>query len=115
MHGWVEAWIDDAWEIFDATANVWINHGYFELAKGGHRLYRTLYSPWDDPEREEARYCVRALQEPVLGTPGSLRSMMPGLGVYFLTPQQLSQMEAHLRVISHSRTGEPRQALGVGR
>lgn len=113
LHGWIEAWIDDAWETFDATANVWLSGSGLELAKGGHRLYRRLYSPWDDPERPETRYCVRAIDEPILGTPGSLRSMMPGLGLYFLTPQQLAKMSTDLRVVAHSRVDEPRSAVGA--
>jgi hypothetical protein len=86
LHGWVEVKIDGRWEIFDATSNVWINQSSFELLKSEPRKYRKFYMPWTDADRPDARQVIAGYEKhpgPFYYTPGSLRSHMPGMGIYF--------------------------------
>lgn len=86
FHGWIECLIDNLWEIFDGTSSVWVSRGGLELMDGGARRYRLFYSPWCDESRPEARQ-VLAGYDPLKSynaTPGTLRSNLPGLGVYWL-------------------------------
>lgn len=55
-HGWVEIYVDDHWEIFDATTNNWINKSAEELLNGEPRQYRAFYTPLLDINRPDARF-----------------------------------------------------------
>jgi hypothetical protein len=54
-HAWIEVLIDGQWETFDATVNVWISIGGFELVEGKARTYRLFYTPMNDLARPDAR------------------------------------------------------------
>jgi len=56
--GWhtvAELWIGGRWEVFDATANVWVSVSVEELLAGAERQYREMYTPIADP-RADYRY-----------------------------------------------------------
>ncbi len=97
FHGWIEVKIGDRWEIFDATANLWIDHSAFELVEGQTRQYRLFYTPWSDITRPDARRFVEQY-EPHYDQAGGLRMNMPGLGIYFLTPSYLREKGLRLEV-----------------
>ncbi len=97
FHGWIEVKIGPRWEIFDATANVWIDHSAFELVEGQTRRYRLFYSPWSDIARPDARRFVEPY-EPHYYQSGALRMNMPGLGIYFLTPSYLRDKGLRIEV-----------------
>lgn len=95
-HGWIECetgtspeGIAGAWEIFDSTVNVWIDQPAADLIAGGPRTYRAFYSSWYDAALPEARQCVAELSEPITGTPGTLRSYMLGMGIYYHIPPDM--------------------------
>ncbi len=90
FHGWIEVRIDGQWEIFDATANVWIDQSSFELLNGTPRRFRMFYSPWSDAKRDDAQRFVERY-EPHYFTAGALRMNMPGLGVYYMTRDYLEK------------------------
>jgi hypothetical protein len=98
FHGWIEVKIGDRWEIFDSTANVWVDQSAFDLLDGRPRRYRWFYTPWSDADRPDARQFVTPLIEPYYDTAGGLRSNMPGLGIYFLTPSYLREKGLQLEV-----------------
>lgn len=102
FHGWIEVKINDHWEIFDATANVWVDRSAFELLAGQARRYRLFYTPWADAERPDARKYVTPMVEPHYYTPGALRSNMPGLGIYFMSEQQLRQKKLRIEMLRRS-------------
>jgi hypothetical protein len=90
IHGWIEVKIGNQWEIFDATSNVWINQSGFDLIQGKPRQYRFFYTPWMDFNQPTARqvnldFGQTAEDQPIYGTPGTLRSEMAGLGLYYFT------------------------------
>lgn len=90
FHGWIEVKIGQQWEVFDATANLWIDHSAFELLSGRARRYRLFYTPWSDPDRPDARQFVEPY-EPHYFQTGALRSNMPGLGIYFMEEPYLKK------------------------
>ena len=98
FHGWIEVKIGDRWEIFDSTANVWVDQSAFDLLDGRPRRYRWFYTPWSDADRPDARQFVTPLFEPYYDTAGGLRSNMPGLGIYFLTPSYLRDKKLRLEI-----------------
>jgi hypothetical protein len=53
-HGLVEARINGAWEVFDATTNLWLSIPVETLVTGAPRLYRTFYTLLEDPAHAEA-------------------------------------------------------------
>lgn len=57
-HVWLEVYVDDHWELFDATTNVWINRSGVDLVQGAVREYRSLYSPLMDINRPDARWHI---------------------------------------------------------
>ena len=83
-HGWLEVRVGNRWEIFDSTANVWIDQSAFDLLKGKERRYWAFYSPWTDRDQPAARVSILGQSEPHLHSPGSLRAYMPGLGIYYM-------------------------------
>ncbi|MDX2163404.1 MAG: hypothetical protein SF162_18950 [bacterium] len=83
-HGWIEIRVDDQWEIFDSTVNVWIDTSSYELFQGAAREYRSFYTPLLDIDRPDARLHLDEgynMQQ--------LRANMPGFGVYFLPPGEI--------------------------
>lgn len=105
LHGWLEAEIDGHWEIFDATSNVWINQPHTELLKGVPREYRRFYTPWNDIDRPDARQAVAGEEQnpnPFYYTPGSLRSHMPGMGIYFFGEEYRQATGDKIVISSHS-------------
>jgi len=76
-HVFVETLINDNWEVFDSTVNVWVNTSAFEMERGAVRTSRTFYTPLLDEQRvgDADGNPLQAAQE--------LRVMMPGLGVFF--------------------------------
>ncbi len=103
FHGWMEARIEGNWEVFDSTSNVWLDRSAFDLLDGGERRYRLFYTPWVDARHPEARRILveqgqDRTAEPIYGTPGTLRMKMPGLGIYFLTRQELEKSGIQLLV-----------------
>jgi hypothetical protein len=97
FHGWIEVKVREQWEIFDATANLWIDRSSFELLEGQARRYRTFYTPWTDAGRPDARRFVERYQ-PHYFQPGALRMNMPGLGVYFMTMPYLHEKGLRLEI-----------------
>jgi hypothetical protein len=89
-HGWIEVKIDNNWEIFDATVNVWIDQSAFSLVDGRPRRFYLFYSPWSDSDRPDARVAVAEKAGPIGGTPGLLRSNMLGFGIYYMRKQEMS-------------------------
>jgi hypothetical protein len=102
FHGWIEVKINDQWEIFDATANVWIDRPAVDLLAGQPRRYRLFYTPWADAERPDARKYVTPMVEPHYYTPGALRSNMPGLGIYFMSEQHLRHNKLRIELLRRS-------------
>jgi len=107
MHGWIEVDINGRWEIFDSTVNLWIDRSAFELLEGGPRRYRQFYTPWSDMNRPEARVSVTGLQEPIYHTPGTLRSNMPGLGIYFLRKEDERARGTRIEIWDNFRRPSP--------
>jgi hypothetical protein len=101
FHGWIEVRIGNRWEIFDSTANLWIDQSSLDLLDGRPRRYRTFYTPWSDTGRPDARRFIRPSVEPYYDTPGGLRSNMPGLGVYFMTRSYLNEKRLRIEVWKH--------------
>lgn len=89
FHGWIECKIGNRWEIFDSTINTWINQPAIELLNGRARIYHNFYSPWYDTSLPEARQCIAGRMEPLLFTPGTLRSHLIGLGIYYHVPVEM--------------------------
>jgi hypothetical protein len=102
FHGWIEVEINSRWEIFDATANVWIDRSTFDLLAGQTRRYRLFYTPWADAQRPDARKYVTPMVEPHYYTPGALRSNMPGLGIYFMSEQHLRHNKLRIELLRRS-------------
>jgi hypothetical protein len=75
-HTWVEVNVDGQWEIFDATINTWIDHSGAELMRGSTRTYRYFYTPMLDAARTD-------VVNPYLESAQELRTLMPGLGLYY--------------------------------
>jgi hypothetical protein len=98
LHGWIEVKIGKRWEIFDSTANVWIDQSALDLIDGRPRRYRWFYTPWSDADRPDARRFVTQFVEPYYDTAGGLRSNMPGLGIYFMTEPYLNQEGLRIEV-----------------
>jgi hypothetical protein len=97
FHGWIEVKIGERWEVFDATANLWMDHSAFELLDGQARQYRLFYTPWSDAKRPDARRFVEPY-EPHFFQAGALRMNMPGLGIYFMTESYLRDKGLRLEV-----------------
>lgn len=82
-HAWLEILVDDQWEVFDATTNVWINRSTPELLDGVVREYRSFYTPMLDIDRPDARLHLReGFDMP------ALRVRMPLLGLRYFPPGQ---------------------------
>ena len=111
MHGWIEVDVDGRWEIFDSTVNLWIDQSAFELLGGGPRRYRLFYTPWSDVNRPEARVSVTGLQEPIYHTPGTLRSNMPGLGIYFMRKEDEQARGTRIEVWDNFRRPSTDQGM----
>lgn len=112
-HGWIEAEIKGRWEIFDSTANVWVDQSAFDLLDGRPRRYRLFYSPWSDPARPDARGWVAGQAEPHLYSPGVLRTSMPGLGIYFMTNEYRQLRGLRVEVWKNFMPPVPRKSLQV--
>lgn len=97
-HGWIEVLIDGRWEVFDATTNLWIDRSGFELLAGHRRQYRAFYRPWSDRERPDARQYIDGWREPYEWGPGVLRSRMIGLGISYLSREELAERGVSLQV-----------------
>ena len=95
-HEWIEAKLDDHWEVFDATVNVWIDQNGFDLLKGLSRSYRNFYSPMNDVNRPDARehYWKGPSSNHLVGwyNMPRLRMWMPGLGLYYNPPTRPEQV-----------------------
>lgn len=83
-HGWLEIYVDDHWELFDSTVNVWISRPALELVQGVDRAYREFYSPLTDASRPDARIHLSEGYNML-----DLRAKMPGLGLYFFPPGEI--------------------------
>lgn len=84
-HTWLEILVDGQWEIFDATTNVWLNHGVQELMQGLPRQYRNFYSPVFDINRPDARlHLAEGYNLP------KLRDRMTTLGVAYMPYGELT-------------------------
>jgi hypothetical protein len=84
-HAWLEIYVDDHWEAFDATTNTWLSRGVDELMQGMPRQYRQFYSPMLDATRPDARLHMAEgynMQK--------LRQQMPGVGITYMPPGQLN-------------------------
>src|SRR5207249_2621312 len=112
-HGWLEAFIYGNWEIADGTSNTWVNRSALELVNGVERSYRSLYTPWADSERADARTSIIGVNEPIYHTPGSLRMLMPGIGLYFLTGEDLIEHGAKLDVVTEVSEHEPKSSVDL--
>lgn len=77
-HAWAEIEVDGHWELFDATVNVWVDHGADELLNGIHRRYRDFYTPLNDPS-----------SEPDVGNL-LLRQRIPGIGLFYIPPTPIA-------------------------
>lgn len=89
-HTWIEILVDEQWEVFDATTNVWVNRGVDELMQGVPRQYRAFYSPMFDLDRPDARlHMQEGYNMP------NLRERMPTLGVAYMPYGQLSISAVH--------------------
>lgn len=76
-HVWIEVLIDDHWEYFDGTINVWADKSAAEMEQGVARNTRAFYTPLLDAayQDEMTPNALRAAQE--------LRAMMPGYGLFY--------------------------------
>lgn len=54
-HAWLEVYVDDHWELFDATTNTWINQTGLDLLERAPRGYRYFYTLMLDRDRPDAR------------------------------------------------------------
>lgn len=88
-HAWLEIYVDDHWELFDATTNTWIDQGIEPLLRGEARQYRQFYTPLLDADRPEARAHM------ALGYDMQrLRQRMPTLGIVYMPPGEMKIGEA---------------------
>lgn len=98
-HGWLEVKIDGHWELFDATANVWVDAGIDQLIQGESRNYRRFYNMALDEATPAGRHYATEMQfthfktipgnqDLILfhGGPAFFRSLTPGLGIYYPSP-----------------------------
>ncbi len=83
-HAWLEVYVDDHWEAFDATTNTWLSHGVDELMQGAPREYRQFYTPMLDANRPDARWHMAEGYDMQ-----RLRQRMPGVGITYMPPGQL--------------------------
>lgn len=80
-HAWEEVWVDDHWELFDATTNTWMSRTSLELLQGLEREYRYFYTPMLDINHPEARlHLAEGYDMP------RLRSRMPLMGIVYFPP-----------------------------
>ena len=80
-HAWMEVYIDDHWELFDATTNTWINQTGVDLLNGVVREYRYFYTPLLDINHPEARLHLQEGYDMQL-----LRQRMPLMGISYFPP-----------------------------
>lgn len=84
-HAWLEVYVDDHWELFDATTNTWINRTGLELLEGVVRQYRYFYTPMLDINRPDARlHLLEGYNMP------RLRERMPLMGITYFPPGELA-------------------------
>ncbi len=84
-HAWLEVYVDDHWELFDATTNTWINRAGLELLEGVVRQYRYFYTPMLDINRPDARlHLIEGYDMP------RLRERMPLMGITYFPPGELA-------------------------
>lgn len=83
-HAWTEVLVDQQWEVFDGTTNVWISRSGTELLSGVDRDYRLFYLPELDRSRPDSRnsFTLSLLE---------LRAQLPGLGLYY-TPKAVIEI-----------------------
>lgn len=77
-HAWLEVYVDDHWELFDATTNTWINQSGLDLIDRVEREYRYFYTPMLDRDRPDARLHI----EEGYNMP-ALRRLMPLMGIEY--------------------------------
>ncbi len=75
-HAWLEVYVDDHWELFDATTNTWINQTGLDLREQVAREYRYFYTPMLDRDRPDARLHI----DEGYNMP-ALRRLMPLMGI----------------------------------
>lgn len=80
-HAWMEVYVDDHWELFDATTNTWINQTGVDLLNGVVREYRYFYTPLLDINHPEARLHLEEGYNMQL-----LRQRMPLMGITYFPP-----------------------------
>lgn len=80
-HAWLEIYVDDHWELFDATTNTWINRTGLELLEGAAREYRYFYTPMLDINRPDARLHLDEGYDMQ-----RLRRRMPLMGIEYFPP-----------------------------
>jgi hypothetical protein len=80
-HAWLEIYVDDHWELFDATTNTWINRTGLELLNAAEREYRYFYTPMLDIDRPDARLHFDEGYNMQL-----LRRRMPLMGISYFPP-----------------------------
>ncbi len=80
-HAWLEIYVDDRWELFDATTNTWLSRTGVELLEGAQREYRYFYTPMLDINRPDAR-----LHFDEGYNMQRLRQRMPLMGVSYFPP-----------------------------
>lgn len=88
-HGWIEVPVNDQWEVFDATVNVWISRSGYEMDAGMAREYRYFYTPLLDIDRPDARLHLSEGYNM-----HNLRSWMPGMGLFYIPPAELFLMDS---------------------
>jgi hypothetical protein len=88
-HAWLEAWIDDGWEIFDATTNTRLSGGVEDMLAGMPREYQHYYTPLLDINHPEARLHFAEGYDMQ-----RLRNRMPALGVTYFPPGEMIIGEA---------------------
>lgn len=54
-HAFIEVLIDDNWEVFDSTVNLWVDRSLEAMLRGEPRAYRAFYTPVYDPDRASER------------------------------------------------------------
>jgi transglutaminase-like putative cysteine protease len=83
-HAWLEVWIDDGWEIFDATTNTRLSGGVEDMLAGLPREYQHYYTPLLDVDHPEARLHFAEGYDMQ-----RLRNRMPALGVTYFPPGEM--------------------------
>lgn len=83
-HAWVEIYVDDHWELFDATTNVWLSHSGLDLLQGAEREYRGFYTPMLDINRPDARLHIDEGYNMQ-----TLRRRMPTMGIQYMPPGEM--------------------------